>query len=75
MTYRIGESPNRPERKPIETNGYAWPASRLTADDIHKLHLLRLQTNTPITKLIQEAVQMICEGLAEGCETSKPKPE
>ena len=64
MTYRIGESPKRPERNPIETNGYQWPASRLTADDMHKLHLLRLQTKKPITKLIQEAVQMMYEALS-----------
>ena len=63
MKYRIGESPKRPERDPIETNGYPWPASRLNADDMHKLHLLRLQTKKPITKLIQEAVNQIFEML------------
>ena len=63
MTYRIGESPKRPERERIETNGYPWPASRLNASDMHKLHMLRLQIKKPITKLMQEAIQMMCETL------------
>ena len=61
MNYRIGESPKRPQRNRIQTNGYPWPASRLNAEDMHKLHLLRLQTKKPITKLIQEAVQTMSE--------------
>ena len=59
--YRIGESPRRPQRKPIESNGYQWPASRLTADDMHKLHLLRMDTKKPITQLIHEAVELLYE--------------
>ena len=59
--YRIGESRRRPQRKPIESNGYQWPASRLTADDMHKLHLLRMETKKPINQLIHEAVERLYE--------------
>ena len=64
MNYRIGPSRKRPQREKIVTNGYQWPASRLDSDDMHLLHRLRMETNKPITVLIQEAVRMYYETCA-----------
>jgi len=61
MNYRIGSSPRRPKRDPIETNGYRWPATRITAEDMRRLHLLSLETKKPITQLIHEAVELMYE--------------
>jgi Fe-S-cluster containining protein len=61
----VGPQPKKPGPKPIETNGYPWPSSRLNADDMHKLHLLSRRFKRPITSLIQEAVHRMCETLVE----------
>ena len=42
---------------------YKWPASRLTKEDIHALHLLRLETKKPITVLLHEAVSALYNAL------------
>jgi hypothetical protein len=41
--------------------GYQWPASRLTAEDMAKLHRMRLETRKPITVLLHEAVSVLYE--------------
>jgi len=50
-----------PETDTSPHKGYRWPASRLTADDMHKLHKLRMKTNVPISVLMHEAVSIIWE--------------
>jgi hypothetical protein len=50
-----------PDRDKIEPKGYQWPASRLTAEDMHTLHRMRLQTRKPITVLLHEAVSVLYE--------------
>ena len=40
---------------------YQWPASRLSAEDMRKLHELKLQTGKPITVLLHEAVSVMYE--------------
>ncbi len=40
---------------------YQWPSSRLTAEDMRMLHLLRMETKKPITQLIHEAVELMYE--------------
>ncbi len=40
---------------------YQWPSSRLTAEDMHMLHLLRLETKKPITQLLHESVELMYE--------------
>jgi len=41
--------------------GYQWPASHLTAEDMAKLHEIRLQTKKPINQLLHEAAQVFYE--------------
>jgi len=41
--------------------GYQWPASHLTAEDMFKLHIIRMETNKPINQLIHEAVELMYE--------------
>ena len=59
MKYHIGETPKRPTRTAEPTMGYQWPASKLTAEDMHRLHSLRLQTRKQITLLLHEAVEAL----------------
>ena len=64
MKYHVGETPARYKPKPKPDNGrmgYQWPASHLTADDMSKLHEIRLDTKNPINQLIHEAVEMLYE--------------
>ena len=64
MNYRIGETPARyrPKHKPDDGRmRYQWPASHLTADDMFKLHTIRMETNKPINQLLHEAVELLYE--------------
>ncbi len=66
MKYHIGQTPASPKREPdASLMEYPWPASRLTSDDMYKLHILRLQTRKPITVLLHEAVQAYCNAVNE----------
>jgi len=61
VQYHIGETPARYKPKPAADNdrmGYQWPASRLTAEDMAKLHKIRLRTKKPINQLLHEAAQV-----------------
>jgi len=55
--------------------GYQWPASRLTADDMRMLHLLRLETRRPITQLLHEAVQLYYKVFTRDQDHSQEPPE
>lgn len=67
--YIIGEgTPDRPKRvqqkeyDPLrDPIGYRWPASRLSAANMKMLKKLSIETRRPITKLLQEAVEIFCE--------------
>lgn len=64
MIYHIGETPARykPKHKPDDGRmSYQWPASQLTADDMFKLHTIRMETNKPINQLLHEAVELMYE--------------
>ncbi len=64
MIYHIGETPTRykPKHKPDDGRmSYQWPASHLTADDMFKLHTIRMETNKPINQLLHEAVELMYE--------------
>lgn len=64
MHYHIGETPARYKPKPAadgDRMGYQWPASRLTAEDMAKLHEIRLQTKKPINQLLHEAAIVFYE--------------
>jgi len=66
VQYHIGERPARYEAKPRNDNrrmGYQWPASRLTAEDMAKLHEIRVETKKPINQLLHEAVEVFYEFL------------
>ena len=45
---------------------YQWPASHLTADDMFKLHTIRMETNKPINQLLHEAVELMYELFRNG---------
>jgi hypothetical protein len=64
------ETPPEPPKKPDLTAeerllysvlpcGYAWPASRLNGHDMHRLNQIRDATRKPITRLLQEAIEML----------------
>ncbi len=67
--YIIGEGPpDRPKRVRqkeydplLDPIGYPWPASRLSAANMKVLKKLSIETRRPITKLLQEAVEVFCE--------------
>ena len=40
---------------------YQWPASRLTVEDMFKLHTIRIETGKPINELLHEAVELMYE--------------
>ena len=66
MKYDIGETPahrggSKPHPDRDEWMDYQWPSSRLTAEDMRMLHLLRMETKKPITQLIHEAVELMYE--------------
>jgi hypothetical protein len=64
MKYHVGETPARykPKHKPDDGRmSYQWPASHLTAEDMSKLHTIRMETNKPINQLIHEAVELFYE--------------
>ena len=64
MKYHIGETPARYKPKPKPDDGrmgYQWPASHLTAEDMFKLHTIRMETNKPINQLLHEAVEILYE--------------
>jgi len=64
MKYHIGETPARyrPKLKPEDDRmPYQWPASHLTAEDMFKLHTMRIETKKPINQLLHEAVQTFYE--------------
>lgn len=41
--------------------GYRWPASRLSPENMRRLTILSNQIRRPITKLLQDAVEVFCE--------------
>lgn len=45
----------------IEPIGYQWPASRLSSHDMKRLCIIRHAINKPITRLLQDAVQLLWE--------------
>ena len=64
------DTPPEPEKKPDLTAeermqysvlpcGYAWPASRLNGHDMHRLSQIRDATRKPITRLLQDAIEML----------------
>ena len=64
MKYHIGETPARyqAKHKPDDSRmPYQWPASHLTAEDMFRLHTIRLETNKPINQLLHEAVELLYE--------------
>ena len=69
MEYHIGETPARGGGKPHPDRDqwmdYQWPSTRLTSEDMRRLHLLRMETKKPITQLIHEAVELMYEMLHE----------
>jgi hypothetical protein len=66
VQYHIGETPARYEARCKKDNGrmgYQWPASRLTVEDMAKLHEIRVATKKPINQLLHEAVCSYCDAL------------
>ena len=64
MKYHVGETPARYQPKHNPNDGrmpYQWPASHLTAEDMFKLHTIRMETNKPINQLVHEAVEVLYE--------------
>ena len=66
MKYHLGETPannggarSRPDRD--QWMDYAWPATRLTSDDMERLCILRAETKKPITQILHEAVELMYE--------------
>lgn len=42
-----------------EPRGYQWPASRLSSHDMQRLCIIRHAINKPITRLLQDAVDLL----------------
>ena len=62
-----------PEYVPsVEPLGYPWPASRLSSHDMKRLCIIRHAINKPITRLLQDAVDLLWEA-TEAESASWPK--
>ena len=64
MKYHVGETSARYKtclQQHDDRMDYQWPASRLTTEDMSKLHEMRMHTKKPINELLHEAVEMFYE--------------
>lgn len=48
-----------------EPQGLPWPASKLSAQDLHRLELIRHAVKKPLTLLLKEAVQLLWDATQE----------
>ena len=48
-----------------EPQGLPWPASKLSAQDLHRLGLIRHAVKKPLTLLLKEAVQLLWDATQE----------
>jgi hypothetical protein len=52
------QSIDSPSTEPL---GYQWPSSRLSSHDMKRLCIIRHAINKPITRLLQDAVDLLWE--------------
>ncbi len=48
-----------------EPQGLPWPASKLSAQDLHRLGVIRHAVKKPLTRLLKEAVQLLWDATQE----------
>lgn len=55
------ERPQPIDSPSTEPLGYQWPSSRLSSHDMKRLCIIRHAINKPITRLLQDAVDLLWE--------------